>query len=51
MRGSKIEKRTKKKCAKSCTKLVQQNARFTLVIQFNTQDNRNENIKLINLIF
>ena len=24
---------------------------FTLVIQFNTQDNRNENIKLINLIF
>ena len=28
MRGSKIEKRTKKKCAKSCTKLVQQNAHF-----------------------
>ena len=24
---------------------------FILVIQFNTQDNRNENIKLINLIF
>ncbi len=51
MRGGKIEKRLKKSVQNRAPSWCSKMHIFTLVIQFNTQDDRNENIKLINLIF